>query len=100
MARGDVEAIEPSRGADPQSGQVHLGRGQDVRRGAGGGRETEEAAAVAGAPAFTAITVDGCLQLSRRTQTFPLTLEWVEVLHIPGTYTHTHTHGYQKTPGP
>ena len=59
-----MEAVEPPRGADPQSGQVHLGRGQDVRRGAGGGRETEEAAAVAGAPAFTAITVDGCLQLS------------------------------------
>ena len=78
VSRGDVHAVE--RG---QAAQVHLGRREDVRRGARGGGEAEEAAAVTRTPAFTSVAVDGSLKLTWRTETLPLTLKRVQVLHVP-----------------
>lgn len=54
-----------------------------MRSRAGGGGEAEETAAVAGTPSFTAIAVNGSLQLARGAQALSLALVRVEVLHIP-----------------
>lgn len=48
-----------------------------------GGRVAVQAVGVAGTPAFSAVTVDGSLQLTGRTQSLLLTLKRVQVLHIP-----------------
>lgn len=63
---------------------LHSGRREEaVWSGAWGGRVAVQAVGVAGAPTFSSVTVDGSLQLNRRTQPLLLTLKWVQVLHIP-----------------
>ena len=62
---------------------MHFGRREDVGCCAGRWREAEQAAAVAGTPAFAPVTVDGRLQLTWRAQAFPLTFIRVEVFHVP-----------------
>ena len=52
--------------------------------------ETEEAAAVARTAAFTSVTVDGRLELTRGAKAFPLALIGVQVFHVPES---THTQG-------
>lgn len=48
-----------------------------------GGAVTVEAVGVAGTPAFSAVAVYGSLQLAWRAEALLLTLEWVQILHIP-----------------
>lgn len=50
---------------------------------AGGRREAVQAVTVPGPTAFSAIAVDGGLQLSWGTESFLLTFIWIQVLHIP-----------------
>lgn len=65
-------------------GGLHLGGGEEaVRSGAGRGRVAVQAATVAGTSAFSAVAVDGRLQLTWGAQPLLLTLKGVEVLHIP-----------------
>lgn len=60
--------------------------------GARRGGEAEEAAAVAGATALAAVTVDGGLQLARGAEPFPLTLVGVQILHVPEGRRRTNRH--------
>lgn len=65
-------------------GQVHFGRREEVRgTTTWRRREAVQAVTVPGPTAFSAVAVDGSLQLSRRTESFLLTFIWVQVLHIP-----------------
>lgn len=48
-----------------------------------GGGVAVQTVGVAGAPTFSAIAVDGGLQLTRRAQALLLTLERVQILHVP-----------------
>lgn len=80
---GRLESVQGPHGPGAQCRQMHLGRGQDVRGGAGGGAKTEQAVAVTGPTAFAPVAVDGGLQLTGRTQRLPLALVRVQILHIP-----------------
>lgn len=65
-------------------GGLHRGWGEEgVWGGARGGAVSVQAVGVAGAPAFSAIAVDGSLQLPRRAEALLLTLKRVQILHIP-----------------
>lgn len=54
-----------------------------MRSRARGRRVAVQAVGVAGTPTFSAITVDGSLQLTWRTQALLLTLKRVQILHVP-----------------
>lgn len=68
----------------PSVGQVHFRRREEVRgTTTRGGREAVQTVAVPRSTTFSAIAVNGGLQLSRRAESFLLTFIWVQVLHIP-----------------
>lgn len=54
-----------------------------MRRCAGRRREAEEAAAVARATTLSAVAVDGGLKFTWRAEAFSLTLERVQIFHVP-----------------
>lgn len=65
-------------------GGLHRGwRVEGVRSRARGGRVVVQAVGVAGTSTFSAITVDGSLQLTWRTQALLLTLKRVQIFHVP-----------------
>lgn len=69
--------------------QVHFGRREEVRATTTRWRrEAVQAVTVPGSPTFSAVAVDGSLQLSRRTESFLLTFIWVQILHIPAQRNH------------
>lgn len=70
-------------------GQVHFGRREEVRgTTTGGRREAVQAVTVPRPTSFSAVAVNGGLQLSGRTESFLLTFIWVQVLHISTKWIH------------
>lgn len=58
-------------------------REEGVWSGGWGGRVSVQAVGVTGTSTFSAVTVDGSLQLNRGAQPLLVTLKRVQVLHIP-----------------
>lgn len=77
-AKRCIQAVVSSRG-----GLHRRWREECVRARAGRARVTVQTVGVAGTSTFSAVTVDGSLQLPWRTQSLLLTLKRVQVLHIP-----------------
>lgn len=65
-------------------GSLQRRRGQEAVWGGARRRGvTVKAVGIAGASTLAPVAVNGRLQLTRRAQTFLVTLKWVQVLHVP-----------------